>query len=174
MQTINKIGENEARQALLCEFWNTTAKKYCERTASRTAVTPFLKKYLEKDGPTIMNAWMEGATDRACPDFAFGNPFPYRILFEAKYFEGKEQGKQNEAVTALVTTIRQAFFYRCFPYAAPSKTKPDWDYDFSCAIAYDASKQGSLQAAWNGIPEHVRTSFWEGANLYVMIIRGQS
>jgi hypothetical protein len=117
-----------------------------------------------------MNAWMTGATERACPDFAFGNPFPYKILFEAKYFEGNE----NEAVPALVTTIREAFFYRCFPYAAPSNTKPDWDYDFSCALAYDAPKQGSLEAAWNGIPGHVRTSFWEGANLYVMIIRGQT
>jgi hypothetical protein len=48
-----------------------------------------------------------------------------------------------------------------------------WDYDYACLLAYDASIDGSLQKAWNTINEAVRLEgLWDGANIYVMILRG--
>jgi hypothetical protein len=171
MQRIDGIGPEQARQALLCEFWHSgDMHKYCLQTGSRTTQSPFIKKYLEKTGLELMRAWKEGKLERACPDFAFGSPFPYKVVFEGKYFE---RGSQEQAATALVTVIREAFFYRSFPCAPPNRLKPAWGYDFSCAIICDASEEGSLQACWRTIPEQVRKSFWEGANLYVMIVRGR-
>jgi hypothetical protein len=172
MQKVDGIGATETREALLCEFWRSSNMgTYCLQSGSRTTQSPFIKAYLEKSGLEIMKAWKAGEVQRACPDFAFGNPFPYKIVFEGKYFEG---GDGIQATKALVTNIREAFFYRCFPYAPFGIKKPEWDYDFSCAIVYDASDEGLLEATWDEIPDHVRASFWEGANLYVMIIRGKS
>jgi hypothetical protein len=54
------------------------------------------------------------------------------------------------------------------------KGKPAWDYEFACLLAGDASEEGSLQKAWEAIPKVVKSGFWEGANIYVMIIRGAS
>jgi hypothetical protein len=40
-------------------------------------------------------------------------------------------------------------------------------------MAYDASPRGTLKAAWEGLPGKVKRSFWEGANIYVIILGGQ-
>jgi hypothetical protein len=72
----------------------------------------------------------------------------------------------------LATNIYQAFFYRGLPYVPPKKSSPAWDYEFACLLAYDASDAGSLRQAWNGLDTEVKNCFWDGANVYVMILRG--
>jgi hypothetical protein len=119
-----------------------------------------------------MRQWKSGRTNalkQSCPDIAIREPFPFKIVFEGKYF-GK--GNRVQAETALVTSVYQAFFYRALPYVPPHKTRPPWDYEYSCLLAYDASDDGSLQAAWKELPDTVRQGFWNGANIYVMILRG--
>jgi hypothetical protein len=38
-------------------------------------------------------------------------------------------------------------------------------------LAGDVSEEASLQRAWQAIPRAVKKGFWEGANIYVMILR---
>jgi hypothetical protein len=167
MQSIEGIEENEARKSLLCEFYRHMPK-YCITTAARAVPSPFLKKNLNAKTSEIMKTWLAGKVEKACPDLAFTEPFPHRVVFEGKYFKGSTQDAANE----LVANIQQAFFYRSFPYVATGPNgRPEWNYDFSCLLACDASDDGSLLAAWNAIPEKVRAAFWDGANLYVMIVR---
>lgn len=107
---------------------------------------------------------------QACPDFAICSPFPYHIIFEAKYFKGRS------AVTAkreLVADAYQAFFYRALPTDKTKDKRPDWDYDYACLLAYDASPNGVLKDAWCQIDSQVKRGFWEGANVYIMIVRGR-
>jgi hypothetical protein len=167
MQKVDGIGPEEAQNSLLCEFYRNMPQ-YCRTTAARTVKSPFIKKYLEADALEIIQAWKEGKLERGCPDFAFADPFPYKIVFEGKYFE---RGSSQKAAVELVTNVRQAFFYHALPYVSAGAGRLAWDYDFSCLMACDASEDGSLYAAWNDLPKHVRSAFWEGANLYVMIIR---
>jgi hypothetical protein len=47
----------------------------------------------------------------------------------------------------------------------------EWGYDYACLMAYDASPTGTLTSAWTALDGRTRRSFWEGANLYVMILR---
>jgi hypothetical protein len=73
----------------------------------------------------------------------------------------------------LVSDIYQAFFYRGLPRVdATKRGHPEWDYDYACLLAYDASPDGTLVAAWEALDSSVRQSFWDGANIYVMILRG--
>jgi hypothetical protein len=88
--------------------------------------------------------WKSGTLTQACPDFAFRNPFPFKIVFEGKYFE---QGSAEKAARDLATNIYQAFFYRSLPYVAAKKSGVAWDYDFACLLAYDASPAQTLLAA---------------------------
>jgi hypothetical protein len=71
-----------------------------------------------------------------------------------------------------VSAAYEAFFYRALPYVAPRKSGPPWDYEFSCLLVGDASEGGTLQCAWEELSETVKAGFWEGANIYLMIIRG--
>jgi hypothetical protein len=102
---------------------------------------------------------------QACPDFAFREPFPFKIVFEGKYFES---GATVRAQTELVVNIYQAFFYRGLPYIPPRKSSPSWDYDFACLLASDASDNGSLKRAWDVLRNEVKRGFWDGANVYVI------
>ena len=70
-----------------------------------------------------------------------------------------------------MTDIYQAFFYRGLPSLPAAKKRPDWNYDYACLMAYDASTLGTLSSAWRDLPLQTRRSFWEGANVYVMILR---
>jgi hypothetical protein len=173
MQTVDGIDEEKARRAFLCEG-HTNALEFCSGTPARTARHPFTKM-ISTDVTDIMRRWRDGSGSslvQACPDFAFRDPFPFKVVFEVKYFE--QEGTADKAALDLVTNIYQAFFYRALPYVAPKKSGPPWDYDFSCLLAYDASPNQALFAAWNELAEPVRHGFWEGANLYVMILRGHT
>ena len=171
MTAVDGIDESSARQSLLSEYFRNMPA-YCSGTPARRQRHPF-NKLIGAKPQQIMAQW-KGSADgpplkQSCPDFAFRPPFPFKIVFEGKYFES---GGEQKAERELVTAIYQAFFYRGLPYVAPEKHGPAWDYDFSCLLAYDASRDGTLKAAWTGLPKEVKTGFWEGASVYVMIVRG--
>ena len=109
------------------------------------------------------------AVARSCPDFSVRDPFPHSILFEGKYFSS---GGLKYAQRQLATNIYQAFFYRGLPPLAATKKHPEWKYNYACLMAYDASPLGTLKKAWSDLPLHIRHSFWDGANVYVMILGG--
>lgn len=170
MQCVDGIGEKEAKQSLLSEFYKNM-KDYSLWTPARTRGHPFTK-VLGARPAEIVARWTgkHGSSLRqACPDFAFRDPFPFRIVFEGKYFEA---GGIDRAKTELVSCAYQAFYYRALPYVPPRKSSPAWNYDFACLLAYDASKNGSLREVWNSLKSEVRRGFWDGANVYVMILRG--
>ena len=66
----------------------------------------------------------------------------------------------------------QAFFYRGLPANYENPKRP-WDYDYSCLFVFDASFDGAFANAWEQLPAEVRQGFWDGANVYTMVIRGQ-
>jgi hypothetical protein len=137
----------------------------------RTESHPF-SKFVGTSAKQVINKWKakDGSPfTQSCPDFATRKPFPYNIVFEGKYFL---RGSPDFAERELVNNIYQAFFYRALPYVPPNRSGISWDYDFSCLLAYDASDNGSLLSAWKNLPEKVRRGFWDGANVYVMILRG--
>jgi hypothetical protein len=104
------------------------------------------------------------------PDLALRAPFPHKILFEGKYFAS---GTAQFAARELVKNIYQAFFYRGLGPVPAINGHAEWNYDYACLLAYDASPHGTLLAAWNDLGEPIRQSFWESANVYVMILGGQ-
>jgi len=171
MQSVDGIGEKEAKQSLLSEVYKNM-KDYSLWTPARTRGHPFTK-LMGARAAEIVAQWMgkNGSCLRqACPDFAFRDPFPFRIVFEGKYFKA---GGVDKAKTELVNCAYQAFYYRALPYAPPRKCSPAWNYDFACLLAYDASKNGSLTEVWNSLRPEVRQGFWDGASVYVMILRGK-
>jgi hypothetical protein len=106
---------------------------------------------------------------QSCPDFALRKPFAHSIVFEGKYFA---RGSKEYAARQLVADLYQAFFYRGLPSVEATKRgHPEWDYDYACLLAFDASPAGSLKDAWDSLGSSVKKSFWEGANIFVMIIR---
>jgi len=163
------MDENTARHALLSEYYRNM-QDLCYNTPVRTQRHPF-SKIIGAKTASIMRQWMSGrdnALTQSCPDFALREPF--KIVFEGKYFG---RGGIERATTVLVSTVYQAFFYRALPYVAPRKPEePAWDYEFSCLLAGDASEEGTLQRAWESLPSAVKDGFWDGANIYVMIVRG--
>ena len=94
-------------------------------------------------------------------------------MFEGKYFD---HGSPAKAEAELVENIYQAFFYRALPMVPGNANRPAWDYEFACLLACDASPDGALLNAWNKIPPNVREGFrfWEGANVFIMVVRGEA
>lgn len=172
MQSVEGIGNAEATQSLLSEYYRNMSA-LCKASPARRRRHPF-NKVIGTKPSDIMETWqgLRGASrlKQSCPDFAFRSPFPHKVVFEGKYFES---GGKTKAESDLVTNIYQAFFYRALPtIAVDDKMKhPAWDYDYSCLFAYDASENGSLLEAWENLDPEVKAGFWDGANLFVMIIR---
>ena len=141
-------------------------------TPARAVRHPF-KKTLTGKPKDIYAQWCgdsQGAQlVQSCPDFALVEPFPHKILFEAKYFS---RGSLAKAQTELVTDIYQAFFYRGLPYSPPVRGGNVWDYDYACLYVFDASSTGVFKEAWEHLDAKVKRGFWAGAGLYVMILRG--
>jgi hypothetical protein len=169
------MDKTKAQQSLLNEYTRLRGDEfpYCSGTTSRTLKHPF-KKLMGVKPLTIMQQWMSGrdnALTQSSPDICIREPFPFKILFEGKYFE---KGDREKAITELVSSIYQAFFYRGLPYVPSRKKEPAWDYEFSCMLAGDASEKGSLKSAWENIPPEVKKGFWQGANIYVMIVRSEA
>lgn len=104
---------------------------------------------------------------QSCPDLALRSPCPHKIVFEGKYFR---EGGLKAARSSLVRDIYQCFFYLGLPRVAADSKHAAWDYDYASLLAFDASPEGALLAAWQKISEHVRDSLWEGANIFVMVL----
>jgi hypothetical protein len=130
MQTVPDIGETKAKQSLLSAFDRNIPDR-CVGTPARKHRHPF-GKVLGARVSDIVAQWAGThgpSLKQACPDFAFREPFPFKIVFEGKYFQtGGTAAAQNE----LARNIYQAFFYRALPYVAPKKSSPAWDYEFAC------------------------------------------
>jgi hypothetical protein len=172
LQTALGLTPPEARQSLLSEYYRNMPD-FCSGTPARTSRHPFHKMFGVKPH-TVMDQWKgeSGSPLRqSCPDFALRSPCPFTVVFEGKYFE---TGGKTKAESDLVSNIYQAFFYRSLPHIEATKRSPEWSYEFGCLLACDASKSGSLKAAWDDLDKTVKVGFWEGANVYVMIVRGKA
>lgn len=146
-------------------------ERYCWTTSpQRQESHPFSKGIADRP-QAIMRRWKgdpKKQTSQSAPDLALRNPFPFNIVFEIKYFG---DGGLEKATTELVTDLYQAFFYRALPYVEATESKPSWDYEYACLLAYDASPGGTLHQSWEGLPPKVKHRFWKGANVYAMILR---
>jgi hypothetical protein len=172
MRTVPGIGHDEARRSLLCEY-HAKASDISSGNALRRAGAPF-GKTMGRSIQQIMSDWTKDTRsyplNQAYPDVAIREPFPHSIVFDAKYFESNSSAA---ATKALIEGIYEAAHYRGLPkVSALSAEKPGWDYEFGCLLAYDASDDGVLTAAWNSVTS--KKTFWDGGNVFVMIIRGNS
>jgi hypothetical protein len=66
--------------------------------------------------------------------------------------------------------VYQCMFYRGQPPVPRTKTHTEWDYEFACLVAYDASKEQSLVKAWEAVRPEVRAGCWDSANIFVMVL----
>jgi len=168
----SKLTDSQAREALLNEY-HRCMRDVSEKSPIRAKKHAF-KKLIGSSPESIYNAWKDfpsgGGLTQSAPDFAVTHPFRHRIVFEGKYFA---RGSKKYAERELVKNIYQAFFYRGLPQVDATKRHPEWNYDYACLLAFDASPDGSLKSAWDELAPVVRNSFWEGANIYVMILGGE-
>jgi hypothetical protein len=158
----------KARESLLSESYRKM-RDYASDSPARSARHPF-DKVVGVSAPGVIRRWNSArALIQSCPDIALRAPFPYRTVFEGKYFR---RGGLGAAESALAADIYQAFFYRGLARLPAIKKKPGWDYDYACVLAYDGSESGALLRAWAGLRPKIGKGCWEGARVYVMILRG--
>lgn len=167
----SKLTNPQAREALLSES-HGRMPEFSAKSPSRAKKHPF-EKIIGDSPESIYSRWSGTSRKRgptqSCPDFALTHPFPHRVVFEGKYFAS---GSKKTAESKLVKDIYQAFFYRGLPQVDATKRNPEWNYDYACLLGFDASPEGSLKSAWDELDKAVRESFWEGGNIYVMILGG--
>ncbi len=172
LQAPGGLAQEQARDALLNEYHHCMPQ-FSKAGPYRTIQHPF-KKLMAAPASAVFASWTTNEDNwglsKCGPDFALRAPFSHRILFEGKYFS---KGSKEYAGRELVKDIYQACFYRGLPPVPAKNGHAEWDYDYACLLAFDASPQGTLLAAWNDLGEPVRQSFWESANVYVMILGGQ-
>jgi hypothetical protein len=114
--------------------------------------------------------WGTGKTKplaQSCPDWAFRKPCDHTVVFECKLFR---KGGMDAAKTELVKSIYQCFYYRGQPKVPASDTHAEWDYDYACLVAYDASDSGSLVKAWKCVDAKVEKECWNASNIFVMVL----
>jgi hypothetical protein len=166
------LSETQAKDALLNEYHRTMPE--ISRQSPIHALRHPFAKIMGATPEAVFQRWLkpekgDGLT-QSCPDFALRKPFPYSIVFEGKYF--RRNASKAGAAKELVGDLYQAFFYRGLPKTEPKKPGlPGWDYDYACLLAFDASRDGTMKSAWNDLNPKIQRSFWESANVYVMILR---
>jgi len=165
--------EGDARTALLSESYRNHLKISSDSPRSKER-HPFTKKAGEKV-ESIAARWWSGSggcpVSQSCPDLALRSPCPHTIVIEGKYFrKGSYQAAQSE----LVRDIYQCFYYRGLPRIPATKTHPEWNYDYACLLAYDASEEGNLKTAWDRANDKVVDGLWDGANIHVMVVRSKN
>jgi hypothetical protein len=169
ISTYEEMDTDRATHALLNEYYRCMPTM-SRNTPARLVRHPFTK-VLSGSGTSIYSRWANDsgkfALVQSCPDFALQSPFPHKIVFEGKYFS---RGSLKFARQELAVNIYQAFFYRGLPPVPDNGKGRAWDYEYACLLAYDASPDSTLKRAWHEIPAAVRNGFWDGANIYVMVL----
>jgi hypothetical protein len=162
------MDKETARQALLVEGY----KHYPEIASGspqRGLEHPFKKRH-DEAASSIMARWKSGRLlGGSFPDMALREPFPYKTVFECKFFRDGDAGAGERA---LVEGVEEAFFYLGLAKLPERGSHAAWDYDFACFLAGDASDQGGLQRAWQKVSRTVKSCIWDSANIYVMTLRG--
>jgi hypothetical protein len=93
---------------------------------------------------------------------------PYKVVFECKYFKG--EAADPLAKHALVEYLYEAFFYRALPRREENEKGPGWDYEYSCLLAYDATRNHRLANAWAQVKDGIERNFWYAGNIFVMML----
>jgi hypothetical protein len=163
---------DQAKRALLSESYRAQPD-ITSASPVRSVKHPF-RKVIGVSPRQVMKTWRGEAGVPAlawnsCPDMALRYPAPHNVIFEGKYFT---LNAVSSAEAELVRDIYQAFFYLGLPHLPETRKSAGWNYDYACVLAYDASRDGVLVEAWQSLPSEVRQSCWDGANVYVMILRG--
>jgi hypothetical protein len=155
------LTDAEMRKALRCVYY----EKFPEFSASnvfKKSGYPFTKKWGLSPNE-VMRSWQKPQSsvpaNQAWPEAGLVAPFPWGILFEAKYFEKESL---SAAESSLVSGAYETAFYRGLP------PDDDWSYDFGCLLAYDVSEKGYLKQAWDSVVD--KRLFWEYGHLFVMIV----
>lgn len=168
LQVQVRLSADDAKRALLNEYHRSTPD-ISQRSPIRAMRHPF-RKVLGASPASVYKEWRsgaKGALTQSCPDFALQAPFPHSIVFEGKYYSS---GSLAYAEKQLATNLYQAFFYRGLPRLDATKKHPEWNYDYACLLAFDASRDGTLKQAWRNLGQTMQESFWSGANIYVLIV----
>lgn len=170
LQTEVGLTAADARRALLSESYRSI-HDISSGSPARSQRHPF-RKALGTSPQDIIEQWKGAGPGnslvQSCPDLALRPPSPIKVVIEGKYFS---QGGKSAAATALANDIYQSFFYLALSKVPETRTHPAWDYDYSCLLAYDASREGSLVQACEELDQKVRDGIWGGANIYVMVLR---
>lgn len=171
MQSHCGLNPTQVREALRGEYFQKFPNLLSSNSVRRQG-HPF-GKALGKSPKDIMSIWKSGGKagplNQAYPDLCFSAPLPFTIVCDAKFFE---KPSVSAAEKALVEGVYEAAFYRgLVGIPARDESEPAWGYDFGCLLAYDASPGAYLHQAWHSIGS--RHLFWEDANVFVMIVRGQ-
>jgi hypothetical protein len=166
-----RLSNADARHALLSESFRNI-KGISIASPARSVRHPF-QKVVGARPKEILAMWRRqtkhNPTTQSCPDLALRAPCPYHVVIEGKYFSS---GSAATAERDLVTDIYQAFFYLGLARLPETSRHPAWHYDCSCLLAYDATDDGLLLNAFRSLDPDVREACWDGANIYVMILRG--
>lgn len=128
-------------------------------------------KVLGVSAKTLVDMWWgtgkKKPLSQSCPDWAFRSPCQHTVVFECKLFR---KGGLDAAKTELVKSIYQCFYYRGQPKVPASGRHTEWDYDYACLVAYDASERGCLIEAWKRIDAKVGKECWNASNIFVMVL----
>lgn len=163
------IQPNEACRVFLSESRSLRRRGIASGSPARGQKHPFTKA-IGATGKKVIRDWGgPSPLVQACPDMALRAP--YKIVIEGKYFR---KGGTEAAETALVTGVYECFFYLGLAKLPETKRHSAWDYEYACLLAYDATESASLFNAWKGIREKVEQGFWDGAGIYVMVLRGSA
>lgn len=157
-----------ARQSLLSESWKAVSK-ISSGSPKRLIPYPF-KKALGSNAKDIVKLWQSpsGVVSSLWPDFATRPPLPYKIVFEGKYSDGNVS--ESKAMEILASNIYQGFFYRGLPETKGEGDNGDYHYDYACVLIGDGTPNRILTKVWDSLDPKVKSSFWDGANIFVLII----
>lgn len=175
MCSSSNLTSEEVRDCLFSE-WYRGLPQYHNKSPARHAVHshPFDKSLPE--ATRLVRRWrglepngsggFRKPLHQGCPDLAIGGPYPFRIVFEVKYFRPGDNPEVQ-----LTKSLYETFYYLSLPPLPEMPPRPAWDYQYGCFLAFDASDAGSLEETWNSLAEEARVGFWENGNIFVMIVR---
>ncbi len=166
---LDGMDPDKARASLLSESYRAM-RQYASGAPARLSRHPF-EKVIGAIAQSVVQRWKsDKVTVKSYPDLALRAPCPYQTVFEGKYFS---RGGLTAAEAALATNIYQAFFYRLAGIPETPR-RHAWDYDYACVLAYDATPGGSMLQDWDGLRPRIGKGCWDGAGIYVMILRGRA